>query len=92
MNEAIFQVLLRLATIGMVLAAIPESARDWAVWLLAGLIIFVEFGIEPLVRYVLRRLPCYRTEDPEVAARSIKQLGHFAEASLAAVILIRVLT
>ena len=90
MNENLFRVVVRLLTIGLVLAAIPESARDWSVWTLAGLILFVEFGIEPLDRHVLSRLPLYKPEDPEAVARSLRYVGHFAELAFALVIFVRV--
>lgn len=74
---------------GLILAAIPQSLRDWAVWLLAALILFSEFGIEPLNRYILSRLPCYKEEDPEVAARGIKMVTHVGEFALALTIFVR---
>ena len=67
----------------LILAAIPQSIRDWAVWLLAALILFSEFGIEPLDRYILSRLPWYKEEDPEVAARGIRMVTHVGEFALA---------
>ncbi len=89
MNDAAFSVVLRVATIGLVLAAIPDSARDWSVWSLAGLILFTEFGIEPLDRHILSRLPGYQREDPAVTARSLKMVGHVGEFALALTVFVR---
>ena len=92
MNDTTFQVVARLIAMGAVLAAIPDDDRDWVVWTLTGLILFLELGVEPLSRLLARQFPNIfpNRKDPVETARSIKTATLFGEAVLAAIILLRV--
>ena len=92
MNDTKFQVLARLIAMGAVLAAIPDADRDWAVWTLTGLILFLELGVEPLSRFLACQFPniFHMGEDPVETARSIKTTTLFGEAVLAVIIVLRV--
>ena len=92
MNDTKFQIVARLIAMGAVLAAIPDEDRDWAVWPLMGLIIFLELGVEPLSRFLACQFPntFHMGEDPVETAHSIKTTTLFGEAVLAVIILSRV--
>ena len=79
---------LKIVTMGLILAAVPGSLRDWSVYSLAVLILFAEFGIEPLDHF-LRRFPQYRAQTPETTTRGIRFATYLGELSMALIILLR---
>ena len=92
MNDTSFQVVLKIVAMAFVLFSVSADARDWIIYTLIGLILFLEV-LEPLERFILRRFPnnrVYQVGNPVETARSIKTVILFGEAALCGVIFLRV--
>ena len=92
MNDTALQIALKILAMAFVLFSVSADARDWIIWTLIWVILFLEV-LEPLERFILRRFPnnpFYQPANPAETARFTKTLTLFGEAALCGAIFFRV--